>query len=234
MLRGLRLAARSLARNPSFSAIVVLTLALGLGASTLIYSVLDGVLLKPLPYPDPDRIVRVFQVNSDGYDRVNLSHPNFEDLKAQTRSFSSFAVYEVITEAVVGGSEAARLEVGHVSREFDDAIGARPLLGRAFAAEEQAQGAPPAALISYRVLATLPRGHRRFCVALVAHRRPCIGNRRRDAARVRLPRRRGRLDTARARPPDLLPNRAQLSRDSAVSARCVTRPGPRGRERGRA
>ena len=150
MLRGLRLAARSLARNPSFSAIVVLTLALGLGASTLIYSVLDGVLLKPLPYPDPDRIVRVFQVNSDGYDRVNLSHPNFEDLKAQTRSFSSFAVYEVITEAVVGGSEAARLEVGHVSREFDDAIGARPLLGRAFAAEEQAQGAPPAALISYR------------------------------------------------------------------------------------
>jgi putative ABC transport system permease protein len=61
-LRSLRLAARQLARNPSFSAIVVLTLALGIGASTLIYSVIDGVLLKPLPYPDPDRIVRIFQV----------------------------------------------------------------------------------------------------------------------------------------------------------------------------
>jgi predicted permease len=150
MLRGLRLAARQLARNPSFSAIVVLTLALGLGASTLIYSVLDGVLLKPLPYPDADRIVRVFQVNSEGYDRVNLSYPNFEDLKAQTHSFSSMAVDEVITEPVVGGSEAARVEVGHVSREFQDVVGVRPLLGRAFVADEQAPGAPPAVLISYR------------------------------------------------------------------------------------
>jgi predicted permease len=150
MLRELRLAARQLGRSPSFSVLVVLTLALGIGASTLIYSVLDGVLLKPLPYPDADRIVRVFQVNSEGYDRVNLSYPNFEDLKAQTRSFSSMAVDEVITESVVGGSEAARVEVGHVSREFHDAIGVRPLLGREFLAEEQAPGAPPAVLISYR------------------------------------------------------------------------------------
>ena len=150
MLRGLRLAARQLARNPSFSAVVVLTLALGLGASTLIYSVLDGVLLKPLPYPDADRIVRVFQVNADGYDRVNLSNPNFEDLKEQTHSFSSFAVFEKITEPVVGGSEAARLEVGHVSREFYGAIGARPLLGRTFVDSEQAPGGPQAVLISYR------------------------------------------------------------------------------------
>ena len=150
MLRGLRLAARQLARSPSFSAVVVLTLALGLGASTLIYSVLDGVLLKPLPYPDADRIVRVFQVNSEGYDRVNLSFPNFADLKAQTHSFSSMAVDEAITEPVVGGSEAARVEVGHVSREFQDVIGVQPLLGRAFVADEQAPGAPPAVLISYR------------------------------------------------------------------------------------
>ena len=150
MFRGLRLAVRQLARNPSFSAIVVLTLALGLGASTLIYSVLDGVLLKPLPYPDADRIVRMFQVNASGQDRINLSYPNFEDLKAQTHSFSSLAVFELVTEPVVGGSEAARLEVGHVSREFYDAIGARPLLGRTFVAEEQAPGGPPAVLVSYR------------------------------------------------------------------------------------
>jgi predicted permease len=150
MLRGLRLAVRQLARNPSFSAVVVLTLALGLGASTLIYSVLDGVLLKPLPYPDADRIVRMFQVNAEGYDRVNLSYPNFEDLKAQTHSFSSMAVDEVITESVVGGSEAARVEVGHVSREFHDVIGVRPLFGRTFVADEQAPGAPPAVLISFR------------------------------------------------------------------------------------
>ncbi len=150
MLRGLRLAARQLARNPSFSVIVVLTLALGIGASTLIYSVLDGVLLKPLPYPDADRVVRVFQVNADGYDRVNLSHPNFEDLKAQTRSFSALAVFETLTEPVVGGSEAARLEVAHVSRELYDVIGVRPMLGRAFVPEEQVPGGSPAVLVSYR------------------------------------------------------------------------------------
>src|SRR3954471_21514608 len=137
MLRGLRVAGRQLARNPSFSAIVVLTLALGIGTSTLIYSVLDGVLLKPLPYPDADRVVRVFQVNAAGYDRVNLSHPNFEDLKAQTHSFSALAAFEALTEPVVGGSEAARLEVAHVSRELYDVIGVQPAFGRAFIAEEQ-------------------------------------------------------------------------------------------------
>jgi predicted permease len=150
MLRGLRLATRQLVRNPSFSTIVVLTLALGLGASTLIYSVLDGVLLKPLPYPDADRIVRVFQVNADGYDRVNLSHPNFVDLKGQTHSFSALAVFETLTEPVVGGSEAARLEVAHVSRDLYDVIGVHPMLGRAFVAEEQVPGGSPAVLISYR------------------------------------------------------------------------------------
>jgi putative ABC transport system permease protein len=150
MLRGLRLAARQIARNPSFSATVVLTLALGIGASTLIYSVIDGVLLKPLPYPEADRIVRVFQVNANGYDRVNLSGPNFEDLKAQTHSFAALAVFQTITEPVVGGSEAARLAVTQVSREFYDVIGARPLLGRAFVTDEQTPGGPPAVLISYR------------------------------------------------------------------------------------
>jgi putative ABC transport system permease protein len=150
MLRGLRLAVRQLARNPSFGAIVVLTLALGLGASTLIYSVLYGVLLKPLPYPDADRIVRVFQVTANGYDRVNLSHPNFEDLKQQTHSFSALAVFETMTEPVIGGSEAARLEVAHVSRELYDVIGVHPMIGRAFVAEEQVPGGPPAVLVSYR------------------------------------------------------------------------------------
>jgi predicted permease len=150
MLRSLRLAVRQLARSPSFSAIVVLTLALGLGASTLIYSVIDGVLLKPLPYSDADRIVRLFQVNSAGYDRVNLSYPNFEDLQAQMRSFSAFAVFMTLPEPVLGGSEPARVEVATVSREFDDAIGARPVLGRAFTADEQKQGGPPVVLVSHR------------------------------------------------------------------------------------
>ncbi|HVS22834.1 MAG TPA: permease, partial [Gammaproteobacteria bacterium] len=114
-MTGIRVAARQLARNPGFSAIVVLTLALGIGASALIYSVIDGVLLKPLPYPEPDRIVRVFQVAQNGYDRVNLSDPNFHDLEEQARSFSALAAFGALTSPVLGGSEAARLDVAAVS-----------------------------------------------------------------------------------------------------------------------
>ena len=88
-MNGLRLAARQLLRYPGFSAIVIATLALGLGASTLIFRVVNGVLLKPLPYPDPDRIVRVLQVNENGFVGNNISEPNFSDLKEQTRSFSA-------------------------------------------------------------------------------------------------------------------------------------------------
>ena len=70
-------------RNPAFNAIVVLTLALGIGATTLIFSVIDGVLLEPLPYPQSDRIVRVYQVNEGRSSRGRFSDPNFTDLKEQ-------------------------------------------------------------------------------------------------------------------------------------------------------
>jgi predicted permease len=149
-MTGLRIAARQLARSPAFSAIVVLTLALGIGASTLIFSVIEGVLLKPLPYPDADRIVRVFQVDANGNNRINLSYPNFADLNAQTHSFSALAAFTAITGPVIGGNDAARLDVGYVSREFYDVIGVRAALGREFDAEEQRSGGPPAALVSHR------------------------------------------------------------------------------------
>ena len=149
-MTGIRIAARQLARNPAFSAIVALTLALGIGASTLIYSVIDGVLLKPLPYPEPDRIVRVFQIGADGSNRTNLSDPNFADVKEQTRSFSALAQFATITEPVLAGTEAARLDVAYVSREFLDVVHVGPALGRAFVPEEQRLGAPPSVLISHR------------------------------------------------------------------------------------
>jgi hypothetical protein len=91
--------------------IVVLTLALGIGAGTMIFSVIDGVLVRPLPYPEPEGIVRVFQINDEGYDRVNPSDPNFADLKEQMHSFAAFAQFTTLPQPVVGGSEAARLEV---------------------------------------------------------------------------------------------------------------------------
>ena len=148
-MTGLRLAARQLVRYPAFSGVVIATLALGLGASTLIFSVVNGVLLKPLPYPDPDRIVRVLQVNENGFVGQNISEPNFGDLKQQARSFSALARYAVGTQPVSGGSEPTRVETAIVSGEFFDVVALQPIVGRAFLLDERQLGAAPAAIISY-------------------------------------------------------------------------------------
>jgi putative ABC transport system permease protein len=145
----LRWALRQIGRSPVFSAVVILTLALGIGASTLIFSVLDGVLLEPLPYPDAERVVRVYQVNEGGGNRGPISDPNFTDLKEQSKSFAAFVQFGNLTESVAGGSEAARMLVSRVSRGFADVIGVQPLHGRTFTAEESTLGGPLAVIVSY-------------------------------------------------------------------------------------
>ena len=146
----IRFATRQLTRNPAFSAIVVLTFALGLGASTLIFSVINGVLLEPLPYRDPDGIVQVFQVGANGANRTPPSDPNFADLKEQTRSFSALAQFVSLTDSVAGGSEPARISIAYAARDFFDILGVQPAFGRLFVPEELREGAAPAALISHR------------------------------------------------------------------------------------
>jgi predicted permease len=148
-MNGVRSAARQLVRYPGFSAVVIATLALGIGACTLIFSVANGVLLKPLPYPDSERIVRVLQVNDNGFVGNNLSQPNISDLQEQTRSFSALARYAVGVQPVSGGSEPTRVSTASVSRNFFDVVGIRPLVGRVFVAEELDVGAAPAAVISH-------------------------------------------------------------------------------------
>src|SRR5580693_1640981 len=88
----IRYGLRMLAKNPGFTAVAVLTLALGIGAVTSIFSVVYAVLLKPLPYPEPSRLMRVWQVDSEG-EQGNLSDPNFEDLRDANRSFETLAEY---------------------------------------------------------------------------------------------------------------------------------------------
>jgi hypothetical protein len=172
-VNGLRLATRQLARNPAFSTVVVLTLALGIGASTSIFSVINGVLLASLPYPEPDRIVRVLEENEQG-GRSRPSDPNFADLKEQSRSFAALAQFDSIVESVAGGSEPARVRVAFVSREFHDALGVQPMLGRTFVPDELHTGAAPAALISYgywqrtsRVRRILPHNRSRSASACI-------------------------------------------------------------------
>ena len=145
----LRYVARSFARSPGFFVTTVLTLALGIGATTAIFSVVNGVLLRPLPYPESDRIVQLFQSTQDGT-RNSVTEPNFIDWKAQTRSFSAIALSSSANVVTVNGlSEPARAQTAAVSRDFYNVFRLRPELGRTFVEEEATTGAPTAVIVSH-------------------------------------------------------------------------------------
>ncbi|HEY2462349.1 MAG TPA: ABC transporter permease [Candidatus Acidoferrum sp.] len=146
--RDVRYGLRMLAKNPAFTFVAVLTLALGIGAVTAIFSVVYTVLLRPLPYPAPDQLARVWQVGSRG-GRMNFSDPNFEEVRDANRSFAAFAAFEAYPATVTGLQEALRVNQAVVSRQFLTAMGVQPTIGRAFSEDEMKFGGPPAALLSY-------------------------------------------------------------------------------------
>ena len=148
LTRELRLGARSLRRKPTFAFVVIGTLALAIGASTIIYSIVHGVLLQPLPYPEADRLVGVWQVGAKG-GQGQFSDPNFEDLRDQSRAFAAIAEYASDTATVVAGLAPVRAQVAVVSKQIFDVFGRSPLLGRTFAADELSVGAPAAAIVSH-------------------------------------------------------------------------------------
>jgi ABC-type antimicrobial peptide transport system permease subunit len=148
LIKDLRFGIRSLAKRPAFTAIAVLTLALGIGSSTAIFSVVDGVLLRSLPYPDPDQIVQVREVNERGT-RIAFAEPNFVDLRARSHSFQGVAQYGGQLATVTGGSEPVRAATYRVSADFFNVLGVKPLLGRTFAPEESKAGGAPVAIVSY-------------------------------------------------------------------------------------
>jgi putative ABC transport system permease protein len=144
----LRHALRVLARRPAFSLVAILTLAVGIGANAAIFSVVNGVLLRPLPYPEPDRIVRLAERNRDG-SVVDVSHPNFVDWRARSTSFEALSEYAGGTETVLGGREAVFADAYSVTDGFFAVFGVAPALGRTFVAEERRQGGVPAVVVSH-------------------------------------------------------------------------------------
>jgi ABC-type antimicrobial peptide transport system permease subunit len=148
LLQDLHFGARILRKHPGSTFVSVLTLALGIGASTAIFSVVYGVLLRPLPYDKPEQIVRVWEVDSKG-EQGQIADPNFDDLRAQNHSLQALAEFDSGVHSVGGGSEPVRLRVASVSRDFFSVMGVHPLRGREFAANEQQPGAAPVALVSY-------------------------------------------------------------------------------------
>ena len=148
LLQDLRYALRQLRKGPGFTAVGVLTLALGIGATTAIFSVVYGVLLKPLPYADPGRIMAIFEVTTKGtWNR--LADPNFADFRDQSRSFDAIAKYSAYIAAVSGGSQPTRSMVAHVSPEFFRVFGVQPVIGRDLPAAANNKGAAPLVLVSY-------------------------------------------------------------------------------------
>jgi len=149
-LRDIRYAARAIARSPGFFLVVVATLGIGIGSTTAIFSVVNGVLLRPLPYAHPERVVQIWQVNKRG-DGANFSEPNFDDLRSQSHSFDALALFHDwgTTSVVVGNGEGVRARHAVAARDFFHILGIQPVLGRTFAADEQQLGGSPAAIVSY-------------------------------------------------------------------------------------
>lgn len=139
---------RMLRKNPAFTVISVLTLALGIGASTSIFSVVYGVLLRPLPYYKADQLVQVWEQASNG-NTMDVADPNFEDLRSQNSTLQGLAEFGSQIESVSGGSEPKRLTLGVVSRDFFSIMGVQPFRGRSFLPDEQRQNAAPVVLVSY-------------------------------------------------------------------------------------
>src|SRR2546423_5138451 len=148
LIKDIRYGIRTLAKRPGFTAIAILTLALGIGASTAIFSVVDGVLLKPLPYPDAERIVQLREVSERG-GKMAFAEPNFLDLQARSHSFEGVAQYAGEVTTVTGASEPVRVPAFMVSADFFNILGVKPVLGRTFVPEESKTSGAPVVVISY-------------------------------------------------------------------------------------
>src|SRR6185369_16047361 len=143
-----RYALRVLGKNRGVSTIMVFTLALAIGSTTAIFSVVHGVLLRSLPYADADRIMAVSEVTSKGRP-ARLADPNFVDFRDQSHSFQSIAKYSSSIDSVSGATQPTRTTVASVSPDFLKVFKVEPMVGRDFTVEDDKKGAAPVALISY-------------------------------------------------------------------------------------
>ena len=146
-----RYAFRGLARNKAFSAVAILTLALGIGANTAIFSVLEGVVLDPLPYPIPDRLVVVALYNRTLKYPTDLSYPDFLDWQRSSRSFEQIAAFQNQGYDLSSPGTPEHLEGKEVSSNFFATLGAKLALGRELSPEEDRSGGAPAVVITDRL-----------------------------------------------------------------------------------
>jgi len=138
---------RLLRKSPGFAAIAILTLALGIGANTALFSVVNGVLLNPLAYPQPGELVAIYG-KTPGFDHAPINYPDFLDWQRATRTFSSMAIYRNQDYNLIGSGEVAERVSGYmVSADFFPTLGVSPVLGRTFRAGDDQVGAAPAVIL---------------------------------------------------------------------------------------
>jgi hypothetical protein len=143
----LRYAARRLRTEPGFTAIAVLTLAIGIGGATAIFSAVNHVLIHPLPYPDADRIVAVWDTREDGM-QLDITYGTARELAARARSLERLAVMRSWQPTLLGAAEPERLEGQRVGADYFEVLGIRPGLGQEFAPADDAAGSAPIVVIS--------------------------------------------------------------------------------------
>jgi putative ABC transport system permease protein len=149
LLRDFRYGLRTLRKSPAFTAVAVLTLALGIGANTAIFSVVYAVLLKPLPYANPDQLFNVFQAKpQEGVGGTGWSYANFVELRAQNRVFSDVAGAQQHQLTLTGRGEPSVINTSVVTPELFSLFGEKPLAGRTFFSQDGKPGAPPVVILS--------------------------------------------------------------------------------------
>ena len=146
--QNLRLALRRLKNNPGFTVVAVLTLALGIGANTAMFSIVNAVLLRPLPYRDPQRLILLAE-HWPQFPRLHVSYLNYKDWRDQSHSFEAVGAVRNTLMTMTGGAEAERLPTQNVTANLFDLLGVKPELGRSISDAEDKPGAPPVALISH-------------------------------------------------------------------------------------
>lgn len=147
LIKDIRYGIRGLSKRPAATAVAVLTLALGIGANSAIFSVLNAVLLRPLPYLEPDRIVRIDETEGKG--GMGVSPPNLLDFQRENHTFETVAGYSGGSFILTGAGEPLRVQSCAISAQLFAVLGVNPLLGRSFSADDERPGQDRAALISY-------------------------------------------------------------------------------------
>jgi len=153
LFRDLRYAARTLLKTPGFTLVAVFTLALGIGANTAIFSVIQNILLRPLPYPEPQRIVEIFNTYLPSFTHLGLSPGDYADWKRQAASVSEMSAYDSISQGfnLIGEGDSQRVQASYASASLFPMLGIKPVVGRSFTPDEDRAGNVPIVMLSHRL-----------------------------------------------------------------------------------